>query len=98
MAETVFTLPEPLVSFVEDQVKSGAYRDRDAVVADALARMRDQAAEDDEVKLARLNARLQIAIDELERGEGIEITDLDAHFDEVEARVLETVRSETRRS
>ena len=71
------------------EVRTGAYLDRQAVITDAVQLLRDHAAadEDDDVKLARLNARLQTAIDSLDRGEGIEITDLTAHFDEIEAEV-----------
>lgn len=90
MADAALNLPPALDAFVEDQVRSGAYRDREAVIADAVELLRERAAadEDDEAKLARLNAKLQKAIDSLDRGEGIEITDLTAHFDEIMAEVV----------
>ncbi len=89
MAQPALTLPPALDAFVDDQVRTGAYRDRQAVITDAVQLLRDHAAadEDDDVKLARLNAKLQKAIDSLDRGEGIEITDITAHFDEIEAEV-----------
>ncbi|WP_417233238.1 ribbon-helix-helix domain-containing protein [Brevundimonas sp.] len=89
MADVALTLPPALDAFVEDQVRSGAYRDRQALITDAVEQLRDRAATDetDDAKLARLNARLQKAIDSLDRGEGIEITDITAHFDEIEAEV-----------
>lgn len=90
MADDALNLPAPLDAFVEEQVASGAYPDRDAVITDAVDRLREQAAadlDDDDAKLARLNAKLQKAIDSLDRGEGIEITDLDAYFDGVMKRV-----------
>lgn len=90
MAQPALNLPPALDAFVEDQVRSGAYRDRQAVITDAVQLLRDHAAadEDDDVKLARLNTKLQKAIDSLDRGEGIEITDLTAHFDEIMAEVV----------
>ncbi len=90
MADAALNLPPVLDAFVEDQVRSGEYPDRNAVITDALRLLRDHAAadEDDDVKLARLNVKLQKAIDSLDRGEGIEITDLDAHFDEIMAEVV----------
>lgn len=42
---------------------------------------------DDEAKLERLNAKLAEAIASLDRGEGIEVTDLGAYFDGVVKRV-----------
>ncbi|WP_426040890.1 ribbon-helix-helix domain-containing protein [Brevundimonas sp. TWP2-3-4b1] len=89
MANPALTLPPVLDAFIEEQVASGAYRDRDAVIADAVDLLRERATDhmDDETRLARLNAKLKKAIDGLDRGEGIEITDLDAYFDGVMKRV-----------
>ncbi len=90
MAQAALILSAPLDAFVEELVASGAYPDRDAVIADALSLLSERfAAEetDDETKLARLNIKLQKAIDSLDRGEGIEITDLDAYFDAMEAEI-----------
>jgi len=89
MTDAALNLPPALDAFVEDQVASGAYPDREAVITDAVERLRERAAadQDDDAKLARLNAKLQKAVDSLDRGEGIEITDLTAHFDEIEAEV-----------
>jgi len=89
MAQPAVTLPPALDAFVDDQVRTGAYRDRQAVITDAVELLRQRAAadEDDDAKLARLNVKLQEAIDSLDRGEGIEITDLDAYFDGVMKRV-----------
>lgn len=90
MAHAALKLSAPLDAFVEEQVECGNYPDRDAVIAHAVNLMSERfAAEetDDETKLARLNAKLQKAIDSLDRGEGIEITDLDAYFDAMEADI-----------
>lgn len=84
MGNAALNLPPALDAFVEDQVRSGAYADRDSVIVEAVDLLRERIAADaidDETKLARLNAKLQKAIDSLDRGEGIQITDLDAHFD-----------------
>lgn len=84
MADAALNLPPALDAFVEDQVRSGHYSDREALIIDALDLLREQlAAEaiDDETKLARLNAKLQTAIDSLDRGEGVEITDTKAWLD-----------------
>jgi putative addiction module CopG family antidote len=84
MAQSALNLSAPLDAFVEEQVASGAYPDRDAVIADAVSLLSERfAAEetDDETKLARLNAKLQKAIDSLDRGEGKEITDVKAWLD-----------------
>ena len=48
----------------------------------------DAAGSDDHAaKLARLRAAAQIGLDQLARGEGIEITDVDAFFRKLEAEV-----------
>ncbi|WP_420471782.1 ribbon-helix-helix domain-containing protein [Brevundimonas sp. FT23042] len=98
MADAALNLPPALDAFVEDQVRSGAYRDREAVITDAVALLRDRTAsgEDDAAKLARLNARLQAGIEQLDRGEGEEVTDLGAWFDAIEAEV-EAGFTQTRR-
>ena len=90
MGNAALNLPPALDAFVEDQVRSGAYADRDAVIVEAVDLLRERIAAEaanDDAKLARLNAKLQAAIDSLDLGEGIEITDLKAHFDEIEAEV-----------
>jgi hypothetical protein len=43
--------------------------------------------ETEAAKLERLRAAIQVGLDELERGEGIEVSDLDAHFEALEAEV-----------
>ena len=84
MAQPALNLPPALDAFVEDQVRSGDYPDRNAVIVDAVALLSEQIAADaidDDTKLARLNAKLQKAIDQLDRGEGIEVTDIGAWLD-----------------
>lgn len=80
------TLPEPLDQFVEDQVRSGAYPDAEAVVRAGVALLRDD-AEAEAAKEVRFQRLIQEGLDELDRGEGIEVTDLEAFFDEIMAEV-----------
>lgn len=90
MADAALKLPAELDAFVEDQVRSGAYGDRESVIADAVELLRDRVVADQvdhETKLARLNDKLQAAADSLDRGEGVEVSDLTAYFDEIEAEV-----------
>lgn len=83
------TLRSPdLERFVQAKVSSGEYPDPESVVEDALTRLqhRDKAAE---WNLDDLRAAAQIGLDQLERGEGIEVTgeaELEAFFDEVKSR------------
>lgn len=77
------TLVEPLDQFVQDQVASGAYPDADAVVSAGLRLL-----ETDTETMQRFLAKVKTGVDQLDRGEGIEVTDLDAYFDALEARAL----------
>jgi antitoxin ParD1/3/4 len=79
-------LPEPLDAFVQAQIGAGDYRDAADVVQAGLRLLKSQ-TEADAAKVERLRAAIQVGLDELERGEGIEVTDLDAHFDALEAEV-----------
>ncbi len=82
MDDAPLKLSEPLEAFVEDQVRSGAYPDRDALISEAVGRLKSEADVDEE-KLARLNRILKDAKKRLDRGEGEVVTDLDAYFDRI---------------
>lgn len=82
MDDAPLRLPKSLEVFVEEQVRSGAYADRSAVINDAVERLSKKAA-NDEAKRQRLRAALADSIERLDRGEGIEVDDLDALFDEI---------------
>ncbi|MFC5342802.1 type II toxin-antitoxin system ParD family antitoxin [Brevundimonas staleyi] len=82
MDDAPFRLPKSLESFVEEQVRSGAYADRSALINDAVERLSKKAA-NDEAKRQRLRAALADSVERLDRGEGIEVEDLDAFFDEI---------------
>ena len=73
MTALKITLANPLDSFVEEQVRSGAYPDAEAVVRAGLTLLRD-----DDARTTRYKALLQEGLDELERGEGVEVTDIGA--------------------
>jgi putative addiction module CopG family antidote len=82
MDDAPLRLPKPLEVFVEEQVRSGAYADRSAVINDAVERLSKRAASE-EAKRERLRAALADSIARLDRGEGIVVDDLDAFFDEI---------------
>jgi antitoxin ParD1/3/4 len=69
--------------FVRKQVESGRYANASEVVREALRRQ-----ETYEIKLERLRAKIAEAEASFERGEGIEITDLDAYFEDLKQRVI----------
>ena len=82
MDDAPLRLPKPLEVFVEEQVRSGAYADRSAVINDAVERLSKRAASE-EARRERLRAALADSIARLDRGEGIVVDDLDAFFDEI---------------
>lgn len=67
----------PLDQYVEEQVRNGAFPDAESVVRAGLALLR----EDDAARTARFEALVQEGLDELDRGEGIEIDDVKAWLD-----------------
>jgi antitoxin ParD1/3/4 len=73
-------LPEPLDAFIQAQVGAGDYRDAADVVQAGLRLLKSQ-TEAQTAKLERLRAAIQVGLDELERGEGIEVTDIAAWLD-----------------
>lgn len=81
------TLVEPLDQFVQDQVASGAYPDADAVVSAGL-RLLETDAGDEAEKMRRFLSKVRSGLDQLDRGEGIEVTDLQTYFDALEAKAF----------
>jgi len=86
MAIRNVSLTEGLDRFVEDRVASGQFRDASEVVGAGLTLLKKR-AEREQRKLERLRAAIQVGIDEIERGEGEVIEDLEAWFDRLEAEV-----------
>ena len=74
------SLTDTLDGFVEQQVSSGAYPDASEVVRAGLRLLKTR-ADRDAVRLERLKAAIQVGQDELDRGEGIEVTDIGAWLD-----------------
>jgi antitoxin ParD1/3/4 len=66
------SLTDALDQFVEDQVQSGSFQNASEVVRAGL-RLLKRDADEYEQKLARLKAAAQEGLDELDRGEGIEV-------------------------
>jgi putative addiction module CopG family antidote len=60
---------EPLDRFVQDRVRSGSYQDANSVVHAGLGLLKAR-TDREQRKLARLNAAIQVGIDQIERGEG----------------------------
>jgi len=79
-------LPELLDQFVAEQVAAGEHRDVESAIIASL--LKDKAEADAEkVKEERFWAKIASAEASFERGEGIEVTDLDVFFDEILAEV-----------
>jgi antitoxin ParD1/3/4 len=69
--------------FIRKQVESGRYANSSEVVREALRWM-----EDDEQKLEQLRAKIDEGLASIERGNAIEISDIDAYFEDLLARVI----------
>ncbi|HEX3302925.1 MAG TPA: type II toxin-antitoxin system ParD family antitoxin, partial [Thermomicrobiales bacterium] len=75
--------------FIRKQVESGRYANASEVVREAL-----RLYEDNEIKLERLRAKIAEGMASIERGNVIEIDDLDAYFDDLIRRVTERVEQQ----
>jgi len=75
--------------FIRKQVDSGRYANASEVVREAL-----RLYEDIEVKLERLRAKIAEGMASIERGDVIEIDNLDAYFDDLVRRVTERVEQQ----
>jgi antitoxin ParD1/3/4 len=79
-------LPDDLDAFVRAQVEAGSYASPDEVILAGVRRFKAQ-AEDEAQRLARFHEAVQIGLDQIERGEGLEVTDIRAFISEIEAEV-----------
>ena len=86
MTTRMIQIDEPLDRFVEDRVRSGSYQDASDVVRAGLGLLKAR-ADREHKKLERLRAAIQVGIDQIERGEGIVVEDLEAWFDAIEAEI-----------
>jgi len=75
--------------FIRKQVDSGRYANASEVVREAL-----RLYEDNEIKLERLRAKIAEGMASIERGDVIEIDNLDAYFDDLVRRVTERVEQQ----
>jgi len=86
MASLKVTLPPALDRFVQDQVAGGDWPDAETLIHEAVLRLMPR-AEADAFRVARFNALVQPALDSLDRGEGIEVEDIGAFFDDLQAEI-----------
>lgn len=80
------SLTPELESHVKSKVETGLYNNASEVIREALRFMETHEAWIRELKLARLREQLKVGIDQLDRGEGIEIetkSALDTLFDDI---------------
>jgi antitoxin ParD1/3/4 len=68
--------------FVESVVRAGEYQNASEAIRDALRALK-QRRQEDALKLERLRLRIAAGIDDLERGEFVEVddADLDEYFE-----------------
>jgi Arc/MetJ-type ribon-helix-helix transcriptional regulator len=83
MAAKTITLPDHIATWIDDQVAEGRFATEDEVIVELV----------EQAMSPRINwnddPELLEAIAEIERGEGILITDMTAFFDEVSRRASE---------
>ena len=73
-------LTDTLDHFIDDQVSGGAYQNASEVVRAGLRLLKTQ-AEEDAARLEALRGAVQVGLDELDRGEGVEVSDAAAWLD-----------------
>ncbi|HWA21484.1 MAG TPA: type II toxin-antitoxin system ParD family antitoxin [Caulobacterales bacterium] len=93
MATRNINLTDALDRFVAEKVESGSYQNASEVIRAGL-RLLQIEEEERARKIAAFNAAVQVGLDELDRGEGIEVTDIDAFMDEIEREVLAEIEAE----
>ncbi len=79
------SLPDTLDGFVEQQVASGAFPDASEVVSAGL-RLLQHRADRKAARLERLRAAIQVGLDDLERGDFIEVQDVGVWLDSLGRR------------
>jgi antitoxin ParD1/3/4 len=77
MTQVAIQLPDELSQFVNRSVQAGEYHSTDEFFINVLSIYKDQVeerpGESDQVKLESLRRDINVGIDQLDRGEGIEI-------------------------
>jgi antitoxin ParD1/3/4 len=76
-------IPPNLQQFVHDVINTGDYKSEADVVSQALRLLQQR-----QQKIEELRREIQPALDQLDRGEGIELDEdgLDAFFEDIKAR------------
>ncbi len=86
MAARTITLPDHIAAWIDEQVAEGVFTSDDEVIVDLVEQAMGSGINwnDDPELLA--------AIDEIDRGEGIVVTDISAYFDQLSREASEAVR------
>jgi len=79
-------LPADLDAFVRAQVETGAYASADEVILAGVRRFKVQ-TEQEALRRARFLEAVQVGLDQIERGEVVEVTDIRTLLTEIEAEV-----------
>lgn len=70
MANLNVTLPDTMVDYIDGLVRPNGFQDRNAVFEAMVEEWQD--------RLGKLNAAIQVGLDEFDRGEAIRVDDLEA--------------------
>lgn len=88
----IATFPPDLQQFVRDEVASGHYRSEDELLLEAVRYYRES-----NVRWHRLREEIGTSLEQLDRGEGIELADdaaLEAFFDQIDTEVQSELAAE----
>jgi antitoxin ParD1/3/4 len=82
MATRNISLTQTLDQYIEERVRSGAFQNASEVVREGLRLLKKQ-EDEHQAKLERLRAAIQVGLDEIERGEYVDVEwdDLDDWLD-----------------
>ena len=83
MASRTITLPDHVAAWIDDQVAEGKFASEDDVIVELVQQAMSPRIDWNE------DPELHEAIAEIERGEGIVVTDITAFFDDIERRAVE---------
>lgn len=79
-------LTETLDRLIEEEVGSGRYQNASEVVRASL-RLFEQRKHEDSLRLQALHRALDVAIEQADRGEDVEIDDIDSFVDDMVAQM-----------
>jgi antitoxin ParD1/3/4 len=84
-------LSEQQARFVRDNIDRGGFRNASEVVRAALRLMQHQ-QRIDKLKLQRLRRLAKVGFDQIDRGEYVDVDDVDEFMDKISARVEQRIR------